>query len=58
VDAKADDILHLVHALEQLLFHRRIVISRYDLWPPRRARLTRPRLVDRRLLDTFGRTGG
>jgi hypothetical protein len=34
VDAKADDILHLVRALEQSLFHRRIIISRYDLWPP------------------------
>jgi len=33
VDAKADDILHLIRALEQLLFHRRIVVSTYDLWP-------------------------
>ena len=33
VDAKADDILHLLRALEEILFSRRIIISRYDMWP-------------------------
>jgi hypothetical protein len=33
VDAKADDILHLLRALEEILFSRRIIISRYDVWP-------------------------
>lgn len=33
VDAKADDILHLLRALEEILFSRRIIISRFDMWP-------------------------
>jgi hypothetical protein len=33
VDAKADDILHLLRAFEEILFSRRIIIGRYDVWP-------------------------
>lgn len=33
VDAKADDLLHLLRALDEILFRRRIVISRHDVWP-------------------------